>query len=71
MVGRRFFVKNRTRQSNFGSLPGPLANPLDCGSNLHSSDAHEWSDAKENRLLSLSAGSERFFRRPNQSRMTR
>ena len=51
MVGQCFFVKIRTRQSIFGSLPDPLAKPLDYGSELHSSDAHAWSDAKENRLL--------------------
>ena len=66
MVGRCFFIKICARQSNFGSLPDPLAKPLDYGADLHSSDAHAWSDAKENRLLSLSAGSERFFRRPRQ-----
>ena len=44
----------------------PLAKFLDHGSDLHSLEAHAWSDAEENRSLSLSDGSERFFRRPRQ-----
>ena len=66
MVDQCFFVKIRTRHCSFGNLPDPLAKPLDHGSDLHSLDAHAWSDAEENRSLSLSAGSERFFRRARQ-----